>query len=77
MLFFCFQGLSRFPGALESVMRSRNKGKDTEYHKEKRYQFIREQVRPQKKIQAVLFLKRFGILAVTALIFGVDGLNVR
>ena len=61
MLFFCFQELSRFPGALESVMRSRNKGKDTEYYKEKRYQFIREQVRPQKKIQAVLFLKRFEI----------------
>ncbi len=71
MLFFCFQGLSRVPGALESVMRRKNTGKDTDFQQEKRYQFIREQVRPQKKVQAVLFLKRFGILAVTALIFGV------
>lgn len=52
-------------------MRSRNKEEDTDFQQEKRYQFIREQVRPQKKVQAVLLLKRLGILAVTALIFGV------
>lgn len=51
-------------------MWNKRKEKDTDFHKEKRYQFIREQVRPQKKVQAVLLLKRLGILLVTALIFG-------
>ena len=51
-------------------MWNKRKEKDTDFHKEKRYQFIREQVRPQKKVQAILLLKRLGILLVTALIFG-------
>jgi len=51
-------------------MWNKRKGMDTDFHEEKRYQFIREQVRPQKKVQAFLLLKRLGILVVTAFIFG-------
>ncbi len=51
-------------------MWNKRKGMDTDFHEEKRYQFIREQVRPQKKIQAFLLLKRLGILVMTAFVFG-------
>ena len=45
-------------------MWNKRKEKDTDFHKEKRYQFIREQVRPQKKVQAILLLKRLGFILV-------------
>lgn len=51
-------------------MWNKRKGMNTDFHEEKRYQFIREQVRPQKKVQAYLLLKRLGILVITAFIFG-------
>lgn len=51
-------------------MWNRKKQEKTDLHQEKRYQFIREQVRPQKKQQAVLWLKRLGLLVIAACIFG-------
>ncbi len=51
-------------------MWNKRKGMDTDFHEEKRYQFIREQVRPQKKVQACLLLKRLGTLVMAAFIFG-------
>ena len=39
-------------------------------HKEERYQFMREQVKPQRKKQCLIWAKRLGILIVSACIFG-------
>ena len=39
-------------------------------HREKKYQFMKEQVRPDRKKQALATCRRLGMLAVTAAIFG-------
>lgn len=48
----------------------RKKEEDTEFSEEKRNQFIREQIRPQRKRQIILWIKRFVILLAAACIFG-------
>lgn len=39
-------------------------------HKEERYQFMREQVKPQRKRQCLILAKKLGLLVVSACIFG-------
>lgn len=39
-------------------------------HKEERYQFMREQVKPQKRKQLLVWAKRLGILSLSACVFG-------
>lgn len=39
-------------------------------HKEERYQFMREQVKPQRKKQCLIWAKRLGLLIISACIFG-------
>lgn len=39
-------------------------------HREERYQFMREQVKPQRKKQCLIWAKRLGLLVVSACIFG-------
>lgn len=48
----------------------RNKKKDQDIHSEKRYQFIREQVRPQKRELVISYLKRLGVTVLFACVFG-------
>lgn len=52
------------------IMFHGKKEEDTVASREKRNQFIREQVRPQKKRQVVLWLKRLTVLVASACIFG-------
>lgn len=46
------------------------KKEDIDLHQKKRYQFIREQVRPQRKIWVFIWLKRLALLVIAACIFG-------
>ena len=52
------------------IMFHGKKEEDTVASREKRNQFIREQVRPQKKRHVVLWLKRLTVLVASACIFG-------
>lgn len=51
-------------------MWNKRKDEDRDLHSEKRYQFIREQVRPKRREQAVCFLKRLAAVVVFAGVFG-------
>lgn len=48
----------------------KRKMEDTINSSDKRNQFIREQVRPQRKKQVFLWIRRFGILVIAACVFG-------
>lgn len=47
-----------------------NKEENEQIHQEKKYQFIREQVRPEKRKELLAVCRKLGILAVAAVIFG-------
>lgn len=51
-------------------MWSKEKDKDTIHHDEERYQFIKEQVQPQRRLQIQKWAKYFGALLASALLFG-------
>lgn len=51
-------------------MWSKEKGKDAIHHDEERYQFIKEQVQPQRRLQVQKWAKYFGTLLASALLFG-------
>lgn len=51
-------------------MWSKRKDQDRNLHSEKRYQFIREQVRPKKRELVICFLKRLAAVIVFAGVFG-------
>lgn len=46
------------------------KKENEQLHQEKKYQFMKEQLRPDRKKQAAETCRRLGILAVTAILFG-------
>lgn len=52
-------------------MRNKREENDIAAHQKKRYQFMKEQVRPQQKKQAFQWVKRAGMLVVAAVLFGV------
>jgi len=52
-------------------MWGKEKDKDTINHDEERYQFIKEQVQPQRRLQIKKWAKYFGVLLASALFFGV------
>lgn len=52
-------------------MRNKREENDIAAHQKKRYQFMKEQVRPQQKKQVFQWVKRAGILVVAAVLFGV------
>lgn len=54
----------------------REKDKDTVYHDEERYRFIKEQVQPQRRLQIQKWVKYFGLLFAAALFFGVTAGSV-
>lgn len=51
-------------------MWNKEKDKDTMHHDEERYQFIKEQVQPQRRLQVQKWAKYFGGLLASALLFG-------
>ena len=51
-------------------MWNKERDKDTIHHDEERYQFIKEQVQPQRRLQLQKWARYFGVLFVSALLFG-------
>lgn len=59
-----------------SMMRKKRKEGGIAEHQKKREQFIREQVRPEQKKSIFQWIKRTGILMLTAVLFGVTAGSV-